>query len=432
MSESERALRKLQTNETKLIRRLSSIDSIASQNLLSEVRLKYQQLNDELTGKTSVLRGKSGGEYLPYFDSLKASLSFLIDKKGLPQIFESSKLNDALDELNEFQNILRQADALKQFIRERKQELNEIMGHYTSLPRSISQSLKNYSKEVYYYSEQIREYKDMFRDPDKLLSKALILLNKLPTFQQFMKDHSELGSLFSLSPTYCSALAITGLQTKGEVRQLMAQQIGSGSANVGRVFGQQIPTAQSQLDKFKQKINAMGGSSGDIDMPDFKPNAQHRRTLFKRLEYGTNIQTTKANLVFPSTTDLAFTIGYRIDDKKIVGVGIAGKIGWGKDINHVSVTGQGLGVRTFIDIKIKNSFYASGGLECNYQQPFSDIQQLHNLDLWSRSGLIGATKIVSVKSKIFKKTKIQLLWDFLSYWQLPRTEPIKFRVGYNF
>jgi len=432
MSESERALRKLQTNETKLIRRLSSIDSIASQNLLSEVRLKYQQLNDELKGKTSVLRGKSGGEYLPYFDSLKGSLSFLIDKKGLPQIFESSKLNDALDELNEFQNILRQADALKQFIRERKQELNEIMGHYTSLPRSISQSLKNYSKEVYYYSEQIREYKDMFRDPDKLLSKALILLNKLPTFQQFMKDHSELGSLFSLSPTYCSALAITGLQTKGEVRQLMAQQIGSGSANVGRVFGQQIPTAQSQLDKFKQKINAMGGSSGDIDMPDFKPNAQHRRPLFKRLEYGTNIQTTKANLVFPSTTDLAFTIGYRIDDKKIVGVGIAGKIGWGKDINHVSVTGQGLGVRTFIDIKIKNSFYASGGLECNYQQPFSDIQQLHNLDLWSRSGLIGATKIVSVKSKIFKKTKIQLLWDFLSYWQLPRTEPIKFRVGYNF
>jgi hypothetical protein len=51
---------------------------------------------------------------------------------------------------------------------------------------------------------------------------------------------------------------------------------------------------------------------------------------------------------------------------------------------------------------------------------------------WQKSGLVGVSKIVSIKSKFFKKTKLQLLWDFLSYQQMPRTQPIKFRVGYNF
>jgi hypothetical protein len=57
---------------------------------------------------------------------------------------------------------------------------------------------------------------------------------------------------------------------------------------------------------------------------------------------------------------------------------------------------------------------------------------LYSPDSWQESGLLGISKIISVKSKLFKKTKVQLLWDFLSYQQLPRSQPLKFRVGYNF
>jgi hypothetical protein len=432
ISQSERTLRKLQRQEAKLARRLSTPDSTAYRNLLPEAQTKYQELRDQINNKTPALAAGLTGEYLPYFDSLKGSLSFLTSNEDLLSAFESSQLKDALDELKEFQNKLRQAEATKQFVRDRKQQLNEILSHYTALPRRISKASENYNKEIYYYSQQIREYREMFRDPDKFLSKALTVLNNLPAFQQFMREHSELGSLFSLSSNYGSPLAIAGLQTREQVREVLANQIGAGSSNVGQVFSQQLQSAQSRLDQFRQKINALGGNSGDIDMPDFKPNTQYRKTFFEWLEYGTNIQTTKANFIFPSTTDLAFTVGYRIDDKKIVGIGIAGKIGWGRDVQHVSVTGQGMSLRSFFDIKIKKSFYASGGFEYNYQQPFSEIQQLQDLDMWSRSGLVGITKIISIKSKVFKKSKVQLLWDFLSYHQVPRREPVKFRVGYNF
>ena len=121
-----------------------------------------------------------------------------------------------------------------------------------------------------------------------------------------------------------------------------------------------------------------------------------------------------------------------MNDKNIIGIGASYKIGWGKDIKHIVITSQGMGLRSFLDIKVKKSFYASGGFEYNYQKPFNEAQQLYNLDDWQQSGLLGITKIVSIKTKLFKKTKLQLLWDFLSYRQSPRAQPIKFRVGYNF
>ena len=51
---------------------------------------------------------------------------------------------------------------------------------------------------------------------------------------------------------------------------------------------------------------------------------------------------------------------------------------------------------------------------------------------WQQSGLIGISKVISLKTKLFKKTSIKLLWDFLSYQQMPRTQPVIFRAGYNF
>jgi hypothetical protein len=379
------------------------------------------------------------GEYLPYLDSLKGSLSFLNNNKNLLPANTSAKLSDAANQFNSFQNKLQQAESIKQFIRERKQQLSTLLGRYTTLPASLTKAMTRFNKEAYYYSAQIREYRETFRDPDKLLRKSLVVLNKLPAFQQFMKEHSELGSLFSIPSNYNSPLGLVGLQTRGQVQQLITNQL--GGANAGQVFNQQVQAAQAQLDVFKQKINSLGSGSGDIDMPDFKLNTLHTKTFLQRLEFGTNMQSTKSTVVFPSTTDLSLMVGYKIDDKKIAGIGVGGKIGWGRDIRHIDVSGQGLNLRSFIDIKIKNSFYASGGLEYNYQKPYTELSQLYGLNNWSKSGLIGISKIISLRSPkegagggFFKKTKIQLLWDFLNTFEQREkfSQPVKFRVGYSF
>jgi hypothetical protein len=35
-----------------------------------------------------------------------------------------------------------------------------------------------------------------------------------------------------------------------------------------------------------------------------------------------------------------------------------------------------------------------------------------------------------MKSKFFKQTTLSLLWDFLSYQNVPKTQPLLFRIGY--
>ena len=165
-------------------------------------------------------------------------------------------------------------------------------------------------------------------------------------------------------------------------------------------------------------------------MPDFKPKEQKTKTFLQRLEYGTNIQTVKSNYFFPTTTDMALSVGYKLSDKNIVGLGASYKMGWGKDISHIVISSQGIGFRSFADFKLKGSFFVSGGFEYNYLSSFKTLQELHNnVDAWQRSALMGLSR----KYKVGKREgNMQLLYDFLHGQQTPPGTALKFRIGYTF
>ena len=152
----------------------------------------------------------------------------------------------------------------------------------------------------------------------------------------------------------------------------------------------------------------------------------------KRLEYSANMQSQSATSFFPVTSDIGLSAGYKLNDKSIIGIGVSYKLGWGRGWDHIKLSNEGVGLRCYIDWKLKGSFWISGGYEQNYKTAFRDFNQLKDMNAWQQSGLIGISKVLSLKSKLFKKTSTKLLWDFLSYKQVPRTQPIVFRIGYNF
>ena len=223
---------------------------------------------------------------------------------------------------------------------------------------------------------------------------------------------------------------LQGLQTIDQVQQLVRSRIGSGP-NATAMLQSQVQAAQGELNKFKDKLNQLGGGSGDIEMPEFKPNNQKTKPFLQRLEYGSNFQTTRGSYGFPTTTDLGLSVGYKLNNKSTVGIGASYKEGLGNGFNHIKLSTEGMGLRSYFEYHLKKSFYATGGWEYNYQQPSVQAQQL-GVPNWQQSGLIGISKVVDIKSKIFKKTKVQLLWDFLSYSQPVRTQALKFRIGYDF
>lgn len=423
-------LDKLAKQEQRLKKKLERQDSAAAKRLFADDPAgKYEVLARRLRSDSSGAMRAVSGKYYPYTDSLETMLNFMNKN---PQLLGASSLpvDQTFSKLQQVQSKLQTADEAKQLILERKAQLQQYILQHTQLPSALTSVYKDYNYKLYYYNQQLTSYKDVLNDPDKMLKTALVVLNKIPAFTSFVQSNSLLSRLFPAPANASSAQALAGLQTRDQVTQALQSQISSGGAGAQSILGQQIGAAQSQLDKLKSNLMKNGESAADQDVEDFKPNNQKTKSFFNRLELGTNFQTVQSSQYFPITTDLGLSVAYKLTDASQVGVGVSGKIGWGRDFQHIAFSCQGIGLRSGFDIRVKGSFFATGGYEYNHQTPLASLQSINRLSDWTKSGLIGISKIVSVKSKVFKKTKLQLLWDFLSYDQVPRTQPVLFRISY--
>ncbi|MBW0177571.1 hypothetical protein [Sediminibacterium sp.] len=418
-------LKKMKSVEQKLFQQLQKKNSQAGVggaviDSLYNVQLqKIQSLSDKTSGIT---------DYFPSLDSLQTGLAF-IEKTGkqLP-VDQLKNLQLLSGNISGLQQQLNAANQLQTFLAERKNQLRQYVAN-----SSLAKEWKRVNKEVYYYQQQLGVYKELLKHPDKAVEKLIDVLREQPAFRQFMANNSQLAQLFRLpgqSTNSSAAGAVTGLQTRAGVSQLLQQQFpGQGITDPTAYFQQQIGAAQAEMNQWKEKLNQLGGGSSDLVMPDFKPNQQKTKTFLQRIEWGLNIQSQRPNGLFPVTSELALMAGYKLNDKSTVGLGAAYKMGWGKNFSTIKITHQGVGLRSFLDIKLKGSFWITGGYELNHQQEFNRLDELKDLNAWQRSGLIGLSKKYSIGKK---KGNLQLLWDFLSYGQVPRTQALKFRVGYNF
>ena len=139
-----------------------------------------------------------------------------------------------------------------------------------------------------------------------------------------MRKNSMLASLFRMpaddpnDPTYIASLA--GLQTRAQVNALIQNQIAAGGPGAQQQVNQNLQAAHAQLQQLKDKVNQWGGSSDDILPEGFKPNDQKTKSFLQRFELTTNIQSQRANNIFPVTSDLGLSIGYKLNDKSGSGI----------------------------------------------------------------------------------------------------------------
>jgi hypothetical protein len=416
---SVKYLAKFQRREKRLMQKMQAfIPKSYRVNIPDE----YSTLATKMHSEAAELSHPVSGEYGAHMDSLGATLTFLRHFSA-----DSNLATGALKEFTVFQNKLIGSSEIEKFIAGRRADIKSMISAASSLPARMIKDYDELGKAAYYYSAQVKEYKEMFKDPVKLEEKALSVLRQLPEFQKFMKENSSLSALFNLRSNYGTAGGVEGLQTRTELEDLVSNRLGAGP-NGQKVFAQQVNAAQQGLLQLKERL-ASNGESADINIPGFKPNSQTTKAFGKRLEYGFNIQFSKTNSLLPSVADVAASIGYKLNDKSISGIGVSYKLGIASH-QGIAITSQGIGLRTFVDYKIKGQFYGNAGYEINYNSAFKSIEALKNYSAWQKSCLAGMSK----KYKITKKVKgeIKLLYDFLAYSHLPSSAPFLFRVGYTF
>lgn len=423
---TEKTLAKLSKWETKIKGLLEKVSPETAQKLFGNDQLSFSSLLQKIKeGKTVADNYKA--KYNQYRDKLNTSLGYLQQQKDQLDKKLIQPLNKANQKLDSLEKDISNAEYVENFIKERKKQLIDEAVKYIGK----SKYLQKINKEAYYYVETLRNYKEIFSDPAKAEETALNILNKIPAFKQFVQQNSMLSSLFRQPGTPIDQASLAGLQTRASVQSLIQDRIAAGGPNAQQIISQNIQQAQAELTQLKDKVLKAGGSNSDQEMPDFKPNTQKTKTFKQRLEYNANLQFGKANSLLPATADIALSIGYKLNDKSIIGIGASYKLGMGR-IDRLAISHQGLGLRSFIDWKIKKQFYVSGGVELNQNAGFKNIEQLKDYNSWQTAGLVGISKKIAVKTKFFKGTKLQLLYDVFHKQHIPVSQPVLFRVGYSF
>lgn len=426
IQQTDRYLRKLAKQEQKLQRKLSKIDSLAAKEIFGNVTEKYAALSGKLKSVSGKL-DRFSNVYSPRLDSLQTSLRFLHANNLLGQSEAvQNRVKELTGKMQGVQGTLNQTDAIKKYLDERKTFLKEKLQQF-----GMVKELEKFKREVYYYKAQVEEYKNMFENPSRLEEKVLGLLSETKLFRDFFANHSELASIFRLpgsNEPNALASSIPGLQSRSMVMQDLQGRFGSGP-NINELVQQNVDNAMAQLNGLKDKLNKLGTGGGELDMPDFKPNSQRTKSFLQRIELGSDMQSVRSTNFFPTTTDMAFTAGYKINDKSIVGLGLSSKIGWGKNIQRITISYEGIGMRSFLDWKIKFGLWMSGGAELNYKSQFTSITILKDFSPWQRSALLGMKKVYQAGKM---KGTVSVLYDFLYKQQVPATQPLLFRVGCNF
>ena len=453
--QTEKYLNNLSKQEEKLKKELAKIDSSKAAEVFGDVKKNYENLSKKLNGATGKFEKLSSGEYMAGLDSLQGSLAFLKDAAGIVSKTKDirQKLGGSLNQVNQLQNKLKEASDIQSYLQGRQQQLQQLISSYSNLPQSVSKCFGKYQQQVYYYSQQVKEYKEILNDPDKLVRKILSTLQTIPAFSKFFSKYSMLAALFPTPENYGTSQALSGLQTRADVQGLMQQQLAipatsGANANPAQYLQQQMQQAQGELSKLKDKLQQLGNNgsgSSDMTMPAFKPNNQKTKSFLKRIELGTNFQTQRASNYFPTTTDFALTAGYKLTDKSIIGIGISGKLGWGKGWKQIRFTDQGVGLRAYAEwkapdlFKTNSKFIASlwftAGAELNYTRTVESLAVFKNYTNWNKSALAGLTKKYSMNSPLKKGKKVQgsmqLLYDFLHNKHIPPTPAFVWRVGWG-
>jgi hypothetical protein len=443
-SKTEKTLTKLAKWESKIQKLLEKASPETAQQLFGQGKQTFASMLQKVQeGKSLAENAKA--RYNEYNDKLITNIKYIETQQEELGKKYVQPLATAKKKITQLEKDVTETDAAEKLIKERKKEL--LTQAYKVLGKN--KYINKMQQECYYYTETLGNYKALFTEPKKAEQKAMELLGKIPAVKEFVQQNSMLASLFgNPSAGAGGGASIAGLQTRAGVNALIQGRIAAGGPNAAAQITANIQAAQSELTKLKDKI-LKAGSSPMVDedgLPSFKKSELKSKTFSQRLEIGSNFQFGKPNIYTGSQADLGVSIGYKLNDKSIIGVGLSHKLDYGS-VNDFYLRHGGVGLRSFVDYKISKAgggnkgggFFISGGYEMNYNQAFNNFSQISTgfgrigiSNAWQQSGLVGISKKIPFKTKFVKGTKLQLLYDFLYKSHVVPTQPVVFRVGYNF
>lgn len=358
-------------------------------------------------------------------DSLSTSLRFL---EGLPGMADHPAVLKTLSKQRLLNSRLQQqldlGAGLKLRLELKTQQLLQ-----EKYPASVKKPLRAIRKEVATYQQQWQNFQLRMEDSRQWINRLISLARTTSGFQRFFREHSALADLFPTAAGPDSSYSSpSGLQSRYALKKLMEDRLGEQHGSPYNRLLQQIPSVQQQLHSMDVAIPALPAEN----MLNHRErviavNRQKGKSFGQRLELNVNIQQTKARLSLPVLSDVAASVGYRLDDKRVIGIGLAYRMGLGNGWRNLRLSHEGLGFRSYLDWKLIGSVWLTGGYEQNYFSSFARENTGRSDLAWQGSPLLGVSKLVKLDRGPVKKARFQLLLDLGHKEQRPL---FLFRVHY--
>jgi hypothetical protein len=419
---NDRMLRSYANQEVRLRNMLLKVDSFKTGEFLGVIAARQRQAS-------SVIRNpaKTNSKYLSLIDSALGILNF---SKKYANLTEGnarlSKISEAIGNTEILQEQFNKSDMLLSHLKESSSLITDKLKEL-KLPVDIKRMTNSISK----YNQHINEYVNLLNNRKKIEQKILHAAANTKLFKDFMSRNSILSSLFRMPDGEADqdTKVPEGLQTRESVSAGINEKLGRLVKHTSTSAQNEFEGGRSKLAEERSKYlfdMTLSGNSAGISS---ESTSSSKVPLKKRFTFDLNFQTHRESVI---TTDLGLAVGYKLNQRSTLGIGAAYKLGLGKSIEHLSLSHQGVSVRSYIDWKVKNGISITGGYEMNLIDAIRKIDQLKDRSAWQQSGLVGLTKTIVNGPGILKSTKLQILWDFLSYQQIPRAQPLVFRIGYGF
>jgi len=317
---TEKTLEKLSKWENKIRSLVEKTDPEAAKRLFGNNQVTFQTLLKKVRDGKGVAESYTA-EYDAYTDRLQSSIKYLGEEKRKIDSQYLQRAKQASKELNNLSSTVAESEYLQDFIRERKKLLMNEVVKYIGKSRYLSKI----NKESYYYTEALRNYKDMFNDSKKTEELVIKALQEIPAFKEFASQNSPLSGLF-VSPSSFPVAAgsvpvVNGIAPRASVQQFMTASMPSTDPSSVMQQMQQASGITSNLED-KKKEESKGGE-------DFTPNSQRSKPFWKRLEATTDLQFGKSVNYLPVTANIGANLGYRLNDRSSIGIGMSYMLGLG-------------------------------------------------------------------------------------------------------
>lgn len=435
----KKALKRLSKKEKRLRAKYKKQDS------LLKVKLRRSVGYDSLQSVYANKKANAGKV------KLRRSVHKGLDSLSTIQSYANKKLRLAKDKglinsTNSLPNTSSQIDGLKSKLAV-QQEMQGLISQYSNQFKNAFGSignkadLKGLNKELFYYKQKIKAFKNIANEPERLEELALEYLKGTKGFESALSNgvrkQSSQGAV-SMQGMKPEDLERMGFQTKRSVRKQLNKKFNLKQPEKLKAFKNKIAKAKQEFNKLKTQKSQLKKQLEEGKKEGFKPNPMRGLPFSKRIEKNFNWQVKGVANGEPAKVDFGGQIGFKHTQRLTYNLLAGTSVGLGENIRNIKITYQGF--RTGVNLDWKWIWGVSGQIGYEilfkkytnsfYEQTETNIepQLVNHTKKLKHTAYAGLMKTYKINKKY--NGTILLAYDFL--WnKYYKPSPFVIRFGWR-